>query len=58
MEMITIKPERNESLRNYISMFDKESLQVLNPKDNNLILTFRQGLNSDNLESETLKFNN
>lgn len=58
MEMITIKPERNESLRNYISMFDKESLQVLNPKENNLILTFRQGLNSDNLESETLKFNN
>ena len=28
-------------------MFDKESLQVLNPEENILTFVFRQGLNSD-----------
>ena len=54
--MMSIKQGKDESLRNYVSRFDKEILQVLNPGKNILTFTFRQGLNSDKPESEALKF--
>ena len=58
IEMMSIRKGKDESLRNYVSRFDKESLQVLNPKENILTFAFRQGLNSNRPESEALKFSN
>ena len=56
--MMSIRQGKDESLRNYASKFDKESLQALNPEKNILTFAFRQGLNSKRSESEALKFSN
>ena len=53
--MMSIRQGKDESLRNYVSLFDRESLQVLNPEENILTFAFRQGLNSERPESEALK---
>ncbi|XP_057532841.1 uncharacterized protein LOC130810724 [Amaranthus tricolor] len=58
IEMMSIRQGKDESLRNYVSRFDKESFQVLNPEENILTFSFRQGLNSNRPESEALKFSN
>ena len=58
IEMMTIRQGKDESLRNFVSRFDKESLQVLKPEENILTFAFRQGLNSDRPESKALKFSN
>ena len=58
IEMMSIRQGQDESLRYYVSRFDKESVQELNPEENILTFAFRQGLNSDRPESEALKFNN
>ena len=34
IEMMSIRQGKDESLRNYVSGFDKESLHVLNPEEN------------------------
>ena len=58
IEMMTIKQGKDESLRNYMSRFEKERLQVLNPEENILTFSFKQGLNSERPESKALKFSN
>ncbi|XP_057545951.1 uncharacterized protein LOC130824945 [Amaranthus tricolor] len=58
IEIMSIRQGKDESMRNYVSRFDKESLQVLNPEENILTFASRQGLNSDRPESEALKFSN
>ena len=58
IEMMSIRQGKDESLRNYVSRFDKESLQVLNPEENILTFASRQGLNSKKPESKALKFSN
>ena len=49
IEMMSIRQGKDESLRNYVSRFDKESLHVLDPEENILTFAFRQGLNSNRL---------
>ena len=58
IEMMSIRQGKDTSLRNYVSRFNKESLQVLNPEENILTFAFRQGLNSDRHENKALKFSN
>ena len=55
---MSIRLGKDESLRNYVSRFEKESLYVLNPEENILTFAFRQGLNSERPEREALKFRN